>query len=111
MAKIAVYIVKKLKNICSISLSTDYKRPYAIPHVTKCKTDSGWKSRYYATILSGKKDRGLWTLSTTKCFVSLLRHRGIQESLFALDPVETLGITSLAGEKGARKLLCCTQVP
>ena len=57
------------------------------------------------------RSRSLWTLSTAKCFVSSLRQRGIQESLFALDPVETLGITSLIGEKGARKLLRCTQFP
>ena len=34
-------------------------RPYAIPHVTKHETDSGRKSGYYATILSGKEDRGI----------------------------------------------------
>ena len=34
-------------------------RPYAIPHVTKCETDSGQKSGYYAAILSGKEDRGI----------------------------------------------------
>ena len=27
-------------------------RPYAIPNVTKRKTDSGWKSGYYTVILS-----------------------------------------------------------
>ena len=36
-------------------------RPYAIPHVTKRKMDSGWKSGYYAAILSGKKGCGTYT--------------------------------------------------
>ena len=35
-------------------------RPYAIPHLTKRKMDSGRKSEYYATILSGKEDRGTY---------------------------------------------------
>ena len=38
-----------------MALSLQY-RPYAIPHITKRKTDSGWKSGYYAGILSGKED-------------------------------------------------------
>ena len=38
-------------------------RSYAIPNVTKHKTDSGRKSGYYAPILSGKEDHGLWSLS------------------------------------------------
>ena len=36
-------------------------RPYAIPHVTKHETDSGWKFGYYAAILCGKEDRGIGT--------------------------------------------------
>ena len=32
--------------------------------------DGGQKSRYYAAILSGKNDRGLWSLSTVELFVS-----------------------------------------
>ena len=31
--------------------------------MTKHKTDSGWKSRYYAVILSGKEDHSLWNAS------------------------------------------------
>ena len=42
------------------SNSIFYYRPYAIPHVTKRETDSGRKSGYYAAILSGKEDRGIW---------------------------------------------------
>ena len=45
---------------------------YAIPHVTKRKTDSGQKSRYYATILSYKEDCGL-----------SLHQRGMQVSSLA----------------------------
>ena len=40
------------------------------PHITKCETDSGWKSRYYAIIFSGKNDHGLWSLSTVEQFLS-----------------------------------------
>ena len=40
------------------------------PRVTKHKTDSGRKLAYYATILSGKNDRGLWSLSTVEQFAS-----------------------------------------
>ena len=58
-------------------------RPYAIPYVTKRKTNSGRKSGYYAAILSGKEERGIWRLSTAKHFGSLLRQRGMQVSLFA----------------------------
>ena len=46
-------------------------RHYAIPHVTKRKTDSGRKSRYYAAILSDKEERDLWH------FGSSLRQRGM----------------------------------
>ena len=35
-------------------------RLYVIHHVTKREVESGWKSRYYAAILGGKEDRGLW---------------------------------------------------
>ena len=38
-------------------------RPYAIDIVTsstKCETDGGWKSGYFAIIFSGKNDCGLW---------------------------------------------------
>ena len=45
-------------------------RPCAIPHVTKSKTNSEWKSRYYVAILSGKEERG--RLSTAKHFASSL---------------------------------------
>ena len=58
-------------------------RPYAIPHVTKRKTNSGRKSGYYAAILSGKEECGIWRLSTAKHFGSLLRQRGMQVSLIA----------------------------
>ena len=47
-------------------------RPCAIPHVTKSKTNSEWKSGYYVAILSGKEERGLWRLSTAKHFASSL---------------------------------------
>ena len=40
------------------------------PHVTKHKTDGGWKSGYYAIILSGQNDHSLWSLSTAEQFVS-----------------------------------------
>ena len=40
------------------------------PRVTKRKTDSEWKSAYYAAILSGKNDRCLWSLSTAEQFAS-----------------------------------------
>ena len=40
------------------------------PHVTKCETDSGQKSGYYAAILSGKNDHGLWSLSTVEQYAS-----------------------------------------
>ena len=40
------------------------------PHVTKHETDSGWKAGYCATILSGKNDHGLWSVSIAKSFVS-----------------------------------------
>ena len=58
-------------------------RPYAIPHVTKRKTDSGRKSGYYAAILSGMEDHGIWHLSTTKHFVSSQYQRSVQVCLFA----------------------------
>ena len=40
------------------------------PHVTKREMDGGQKSRYYAAILSGKNDCGLWSLSTAEQFAS-----------------------------------------
>ena len=40
------------------------------PHVTKRETDGGRKSGYYDAILSGKNDRGLWSLSTAEQFGS-----------------------------------------
>ena len=40
------------------------------PHVAERETDSGWKSGYYAAILSGKTDHGIWSLSTVEKFVS-----------------------------------------
>ena len=39
-------------------------------HITKRETDSGQKARYYATTLSGKNDRGLWSVSTSEQFAS-----------------------------------------
>ena len=57
--------------------------------------DSGQKSGYYAAILSGREDRGLWSVSTAKQFASSLCQRGLQVSLFAsvsIDLVETLCI-------------------
>ena len=90
-------------------------RPYAIPNATKHKTDSGRKSGYYTAILSGKEDRGIWHLSTTKHFVSSQRQRGMQVSLFASMSVRSCWdlahsgckckIISCTGEKGARKVL------
>ena len=41
-----------------------------ITHVTKRETDGGRKSGYYATILSGKNDHGLQSLSTVEQFAS-----------------------------------------
>ena len=40
------------------------------PRVTKREMDSGQKARYYAAILSGKNDSGLWSVSTVEQFVS-----------------------------------------
>ena len=57
-------------------------RLYAIHHVTKHEVESGWKSGYYAAILGGKEDRGLWSANTTKHFASSLC-RVMQVSLFA----------------------------
>ena len=37
------------------------------PHITKNKTDGGRKVGYYA-ILSGKNERGLWSVSTAEQF-------------------------------------------
>ena len=45
------------------------------PHVTKREMDGGQKSRYYAAILSGKNDRGLWSLSTAGAVCELLSHQ------------------------------------
>ena len=50
---------------------------------TKRKTDSERNSGYYAAILSGKEDHGLWSVSTAKQFASSLRQHGLQVSLFA----------------------------
>ena len=46
--------------------------PYAIPHVTERKTDSGRKSGYYTAILSGKEDCGPLSVSTANHSVSSL---------------------------------------
>ena len=35
-------------------------------HITKREMDGGQKSRYYAAILSGKNDCGLWSLSSLR---------------------------------------------
>ena len=46
-------------------LCQNRNRPYAMtssPRVTKRDTDSERKPAYYAAILSGKNDRGLWNL-------------------------------------------------
>ena len=48
-------------------------RLYVIHHVTKREAESGRESRYYAAILGGKEDRGLWSANTTKHFASSLR--------------------------------------
>ena len=48
-------------------------RPYAMtssPHVTNHEMDTGRKAGNYATILSGKNDRGLWSVSSAETFVS-----------------------------------------
>ena len=74
MAKIAVYIVKKLKNICSTSLSTDYKRPYAIPHVNIKQTVDGnpdatppfWGARKIAWSMDIKYSKVLCELTASK---------------------------------------------
>ena len=42
----------------------------SLSHVTKCVTDSERKAGYYAAILSGKNDCGLWSLSTAEQFAS-----------------------------------------
>ena len=41
----------------------------SLPHVTTCETNIGRKSRYYTTILRGKNDRSLWSVSTGEQFV------------------------------------------
>ena len=75
-----------LGHSCRLPLCVAY---IAIPHVTKSKTDSGKKPSYYATIFSGKDDRGLWSVSTAKHFVSSLHQKGRQVSLFASVSVRT----------------------
>lgn len=54
-------------------------------HVTKCKMDSGRKSSYYTTILTGKEDccQCTCSLSRAKHFVTSLSQWCMQESLFA----------------------------
>ena len=69
-------------DIVHVAVHVQY-RPYAILHVTKRETNSGRKSGYYAAILSGKEDCGIWRLSTTKHFASSQYQRGVQVSLFA----------------------------
>ena len=86
-------------------------RLHAIPDITKCKTDSGRKSRHYAAILSGKDEHSLWSLSTAKHFARSVRQRGMQVSLFASVSVKSCldfvhsgckcKITSCTGEIGA----------
>ena len=44
-------------------------RLMSLPHI-KRETDGGQKSGYYAAILSGKNDSGLWSLSTAEQFAS-----------------------------------------
>ena len=55
----------------------------AIHHVAKHEVESGWKSGYYAAILGGKEDGGLWNTNTAKHFASSLRQRVMQVNLFA----------------------------
>ena len=48
-------------------------RPYAIDvitHISKREIDGGRKFGYYAAILSGKNDSGLWSLSTAEQLAS-----------------------------------------
>ena len=54
----------------SLALFIDLMQLTSSPYVTKRETDSGWKARYYAAILSGKNDRGQWSGSTTEQFAS-----------------------------------------
>ena len=56
-----VVIGKVVNRPCAVDIIT---------HVTKCETDSGWKAGHYATILSGKNDRSLWSASTKEQFAS-----------------------------------------
>ena len=51
------------------SLLIDFMQLTSSPHVTERETVSGQKSEYYATILSGKNDRGLH-VSTAEQFAS-----------------------------------------
>ena len=71
-----------------VQVAVFYMTLCAIPHVTKRKTNSGGQSGYYATILSGKKDRGLLRLSTAKHLASSLRPGSMQISLFASEPIQ-----------------------
>ena len=57
------------------NISLHVCRPYAVDvntlcYVTKHETENGQKSGYCSAILSGKKDRGLWSISTVEQFVS-----------------------------------------
>ena len=45
------------------SASIDLMQLTSSPQVTKCETDGGRKSGYFAVIFSGKNDRGLWSLT------------------------------------------------
>ena len=42
----------------------------SLPHITEHEMDSGRKAGYYAAILDGTNDHGLWSLSKLKQFVS-----------------------------------------
>ena len=54
------------------------------PCVIKHETDSGRKLAYYAAILSGKNDRGLWSLSTVEQFASSFLKTNFLHFLVAL---------------------------
>ena len=55
------------------------------PYVTKHETDGGQKVGYYNIILSGKNDRGLWSVSTAEQFASSLLI-AVQEVILHLHP-------------------------
>ena len=50
--------------------SIDLMKLTSLHHIAKRETDSGWKSRHYATFVSGKNDCSLWSLSMVELFAS-----------------------------------------